>query len=286
MSNHKAIATIAIGDKYLANWKQYCEPGWAGYAEKFGYDLICLKDPLDTSHRAASRSVSWQKCLILRQDFAKRYDQIIWIDSDIMINPAAPDIAANVPLDKIGAVEDLQFRDRRFIDRIFRLWPAGEAVQNFTVKEYYMAWGLPGDCDRFFNGGVLVVSPTNHRELLEHVYFDYEEKADGGRKWHMEQRPLAYEAVRSGSVNWLDQRFNVNLWSVLYEICPFLMNGPMEPLGIVGRVRRRIKRKIEECYRVEAVNAIYQASYFLHFASTIEQMKVIRHQPKHWWDVV
>ena len=53
MKNKKAIVTMAIGEeRYMANWKTYCEPNWRPYADKFGFDLICLNDPLDDSERA------------------------------------------------------------------------------------------------------------------------------------------------------------------------------------------------------------------------------------------
>src|SRR5260370_9191320 len=207
MKNQKAIVTFAIGEKYYTNWKNFCKPNWQAYGEKCGFDLICIDDRLDTSDRASKRSVSWQKCLILSQDVAGSYDKIVWIDSDIMLNACAPDITTGVSLDKVGAVEDQTFSQLVFLKRAFNLWP--EAIINYTPQEYYSNYGLPGDCDRVFNAGVMVLSPQFHRSVLEHVYNYYEEK--GGREWHMEQRPLSYEMVTAGKVHWIDPRFNV-LW--------------------------------------------------------------------------
>ena len=108
------MVTIAIGETYHASWKKSCEPNWKQYADKYKFDLICLEQPLDSSEGARNRSVAWQKCLILGQDFASGYDQIVWIDSDIMINSCAPDITTGVPLDKVGAVQDESFFDGVF----------------------------------------------------------------------------------------------------------------------------------------------------------------------------
>jgi hypothetical protein len=56
MRNQKAIVTLAIGEKYYTSWKTFCEPNWKPYAERYGFDLVCLESPLDTSERARSRS--------------------------------------------------------------------------------------------------------------------------------------------------------------------------------------------------------------------------------------
>jgi hypothetical protein len=34
MNNQKAIVTIAIGEKYVGSWKEYCQPNWQAYAQK------------------------------------------------------------------------------------------------------------------------------------------------------------------------------------------------------------------------------------------------------------
>jgi hypothetical protein len=197
MKNQKAMVTIAIGGSYDANWKKFCEPNWKQYADKYGFDVICLETPLDTSERARLRSASWQKCLILGQDFAQSYDQIVWMDSDIMVNACAPDITVGVPLDKVGAAKDASYYDTVCLKRAYKLWPG--SVINYTPQEYYSNYGLPGDCDKVLNAGVMVLAPRFHRNILEHVYSAYEEK--GGREWHMEMRPLSYELLKAGALD-------------------------------------------------------------------------------------
>ncbi len=304
----KAIVTLALGDRYLSNWKKYCRPGWRRYADRHHYDLIWIETALDKTDRASARSPSWQKCLILSQDWSQKYDQIVWLDSDIMINPGAPDIGIGCPDIWVGAVED-KF-DRMLLNRIYRLWPEDQVVKNYSARQYYENYGLAPDIkdsagiltgmvDRTFNAGVLVLSPKYHRELLEHVYFDYEEKPDGERKWHMEQRPLSYEVVKAGLVAWLDPRFNVNLWSEEYLHYPFFQTDPaFTKKGLIERFLQRLGLRrednrmafLKEIHRsnrnTEAVNAVFQRSFFLHFCSTIDQMALVRQQPAEWWDVL
>ena len=62
------------------------------------------------------------KCLILGQDFAQNYDEIVWIDSDTMINALPPDPAAGVPLDKVDATYEARFSPV-YLKRAFKLWP-------------------------------------------------------------------------------------------------------------------------------------------------------------------
>jgi hypothetical protein len=296
MNYSKAIVTIAIGEQYIFNWKKYCLPSWRRYCDRHGFDLVAIEEPLDSSERGGSRSVAWQKCLILGQEFANSYERIVWVDSDILFNNCAPDVTAGVPVDKVGVVEDLQFSYPNFIRRALRLWGEGEAVINYTAEEYYKQYGLPDDVDRVFNTGVLVLSPKYHRSILEHVYYAYEEK-EGGRKWHMEQRPLAYEIIKSGMAHWIDPRFNVNLWFEEYAHYPFLQRPPSprgpRPTEIGKRIRQKFKTaesraryELQRKLRTEMVNTVFQASYFLHFASRIEEMPLVREHPESWWDVL
>ena len=120
MKNQKAIVTIAIGEKYVGSWKKYCQPNWQAYAHKYGYDLICLEHPLDVSSRAKLRSPAWQKCLILSQGFASDYKTVVWIDSDIVINDNAPDVAIGVPANKVGAVDAYEFSEV-FPKRVYKI---------------------------------------------------------------------------------------------------------------------------------------------------------------------
>src|SRR5580704_15915547 len=284
MNYPKAIVTIAIGKQYVSDWEKYCLQSWRRYCDRHGFDLLPIRETLDTSERASSRSVSWQKCLILSQAFANSYERIVWVDSDILFNDCAPDITAGVPVEKIGVVESCEFSSPHFMKRVFRLWGDGEAVINHSAREYYKQYGLPDDVDRVFNAGVLVLSPKHHRSILEHVYYTYEEK-EGGRKWHMEQRPLAYEVIKSGLAHWIDPRFNVILWSEEYMHYPFLQSPPCPRMPRPKAIVRRIKQKfrtvssrtryaLQRNLRAEMVNTVFQASYFLHFASRTEEMSL------------
>jgi hypothetical protein len=292
----KALVTLAVGRKFEDQVRRICQPTWSQYAERWGYDVICLNQALDASPRAAARSPAWQKCLVLSQPFAREYERIVWLDSDIVINPhTAPDIADGIPIDKVGAVElysaptpDL-YAD--LLRRMYEYWDTlygPVAIKNYTPRDYYLRWGLPYGFDSAANTGVMVLSPRHHREILEHVYHAYEEKAEGGRGvWHMEQRPLSWELMKADAFAWLNPRFNVNWWELKFAYYPFLVQIPSRVFS--SRVRRRLYRLVgyspARPLTVACVNAAFWSSYFLHFTGgqdEIADAQLIDYEAASW----
>ena len=239
--NDKAIVTLAIGKRYSDAWKESCEANWSRYANKNGYDLVCIDTPLDTSERARSRSPAWQKCLILSQAFATRYSRIVWVDADILINSAlrAGYLRHRCRWTRWAPSKRCRFRrpscTGKFCRRLneSRGWRGVPVEENSLGRQYYRNMGLPPDFDQVVQTAVLVLSPTHHRALLEKVYYEYEDK--GGREFHMEMPPLSYELLRANAVHWIDARFNVN-W--IYEaILHYPVSG--EPGPRAGHDRSR-----------------------------------------------
>src|SRR5437870_3310658 len=96
--NHckNAIVSIVIGDRYQTAWDRACKSTWTAYAQKYGYDIVIIQCHLDESDRARARSVSWQKLLVLSQPWARHYERVVWVDSDIVFSKTAPDILKSV----------------------------------------------------------------------------------------------------------------------------------------------------------------------------------------------
>jgi hypothetical protein len=284
MSHSKAIVTIALGEKYLTMWRRVCEANWHAYAQKHGYDLICIDTPLDASERACQRSPSWQKCLILGQDAIR--------NADILINAhTAPSIVDGVPIDKVGAVEALSAPTKEIyvqtLQRQYEFWHSTSLI-NYTGRDYYANWGLLADFDEVVQCGVLVLSPRYHRKLLEETYCKYEEK--GGREWHMEMRPLSYELVRAGAVCWIDYRFNVNWGEQRAMYYPFLLDAGQPgraslAVRVQGKLRRlggapRRRRVSRLCATVAFLN-----SFMLHFGgSDLADMELVDLNVNSWRD--
>jgi hypothetical protein len=253
----KALVTLAVGDAFRRRWLDVCSANWRRYADRHGYDLICLDAPLDDSERAHRRSPAWQKCLILGQPFSLRYDRLVWVDLDILIHPFAPDICDGVPIDRIGAVDEYSIPTpelhRQMLAKCYAAWKdQGVAfVPNATPQEYYTVFGFERGFEQVVQTGAMVLSPAYHRDLLESVYHRYDDKGPG---WNYEMRPLSYEILQAGCAHWIDPRFNY-IWGI-YEALhfPFLTPGSQHP-------------RLAAC-----LDDARQETYFLHFAGRTDLM--------------
>ena len=80
---------------------------------RHGFDLVVITDPLDTSERATGAVPRGRNVSSLALRTSPDYDRVVWVDSDICINPAAPSIADGIPPERIGAVTSTAFHRRR-----------------------------------------------------------------------------------------------------------------------------------------------------------------------------
>jgi hypothetical protein len=48
----QAIVTLTIGSAYAERFEQLCRANGSAYAERHGFDLVVIKEPLDSSERA------------------------------------------------------------------------------------------------------------------------------------------------------------------------------------------------------------------------------------------
>jgi hypothetical protein len=290
----QALVTLTIGAAFQSQWQAVCEPGWRRYADRHGYDLICLDQPLDTSARAQARSPAWQKCLILSQPFSQQYERIVWLDADILINAAlAPDIAAFVPRDRVGAVASYDAPSRELYAaanaRNTAYWRARGATVELdeTPAQYYARHGVPqAQHDQVVQTGVLVLSPAHHRDALEATYSAYEQRADWD--FQHEMPPLSHELLQREAVHWLDYRFNL-VW-LLYALMhyPFLFHT-QRPRARRRRLARLLDRqlkvdRLQDTRRACATAAFYN-SYFLHFAASFASAAWVDQSVSDWREI-
>ncbi|CAK0769255.1 conserved hypothetical protein [Gammaproteobacteria bacterium] len=261
-SSNRAIVTLLIGNSYLSDWMRVAQKSWERYASAYGYDLIVISEPLDDSLISKSRSPAWQKCLILSQPWSFLYDHIIWLDADIIIHPNAPDILQGVPIEKIGGVFDCDHLseidqrirlERRAVPSHFRKPSSGvtlemslEDLRRFNNDVYRHTEGIETDVSSIINTGVLVLSPTYHRSLLERVY-QYPERCRG-----QEQHPLSFEILSRGLFHRLNPRFNWLLFPILQIHFPSLSESAFQ--GVLSP------------FLNEILAHEYNNSFFYHFA--------------------
>ena len=166
MGFNRAIVTIAVGKRFNRMVNKICRENWELYAAKYGYELIVIDELLDNSERGRSRCAAWQKCLILSQKWSDKYERIVWIDTDILINPNAPDICDGIAEDKIGAVNEFTSPTRESynlaLSRMYEHWTnlKYNPVINYGAKEYYKSFGIDCDFEEGFWG-----YPEHHEDI-------------------------------------------------------------------------------------------------------------------------
>ena len=261
----RALVTLAVGERYLQMFDRYCRGTWHAYAERHHMDLVVLPRALDDSPRAQSRSVSWQKCLVLSAPEIAPYEQVVWVDADILINPMSPDVGRDVPVDRIGAADEYATPTKEdyeiLLRRKYAQWSAaGEPyISNLTPTEYHTQFGLEGHFDSVVQAGVLVISPRFHRDLLEHVYRHYEDK--GAPEWNFEMRPLSYEILTNRLEHWISPKFNMPWASLRALYYPFVDRLSLIDKGLRKSGLRHGSRLSRKCATTAFLN-----NYFLHFS--------------------
>jgi hypothetical protein len=259
-----ALVTLAIGEDYATRFERLCRKNWVAYAERHSFDLVVFKQPLDDSPRAQGRSPAWQKCLVLGASEVASYDRVAWVDSDILINPMAPSVFDSVPVERIGVTDEHAFPHPQARQAILRDIVAAAPETGELDKRFWRAWqdagawheyfGLPGGQRHIVQTGVMVLSPRHHREMLEHVYYSYEDR--GPKSFNYEMRPLSFEMQGRNLHHLMDARFNALVWWLF-----LYLSGDKAPMS-----GAELQRFLAD---------IYRRSYFLHFAGTAHLMPLL-----------
>jgi hypothetical protein len=283
----KAIVTLAVGERYKTVFEQYCRDNWQSYCNKFGFELLVLTERLDISKRASARSMSWQKLLILSQDWSSNYDQIVWVDSDIIINShLAGDITAGLPLECIGGVDQYAIPTREIFDislgKLYESWRANNVsfLANRSPGTYYTNRGIPGaHLDKVMQGGVFVCAPEFHKDLLEKIYYEYEDESGGG---NYENPAMSFEILQAGVIKWLPVIFNFCVINIIPAFYPGVFyKRPSFVQNMYGRMVGKLTGKSNSGkpsrQEAMALKAIYDLSAFMHFASCVDLMPKMKY---------
>lgn len=269
----RAIVTMLVGDRYISEWDQYCRNNWLAYGKRHDCDVVVLTEPVLPSAVTRERTLHWQKLLIPSLPALRQYQQVAWLDGDILINSShAPSIFESHDPERIGVVDILpRMRQRldgmtveqRWVYLLLRAqsiskdqpW-AGMAAYESGFGNPYASDGLEPAPKEFINTGVLVFNPERHAAFFRTVFKKYPRNSRNG---DFEQTPLSFEILASGQAQLLDSRFNT-IWALeAAHHYPFLF-GPrfIRPTPQDWREWQWLAR---QC----VTNAFFN-SYFLHFA--------------------
>jgi hypothetical protein len=221
-----AIVSIVFGEPYQTNWSAACKNTWTAYADKHGFDIVIVTYRIDTSERARSRSLSWQKLLILDQPWAHHYERLVWVDADIVFSKTAPNILNAVPdRRKIGisvGYDQLSAYERQiFVERLVKVSYGdvnAELLWKFFQQNNFKEYGITSESGLMFNAGVMVLSAQEHNGLLLRVYGN----EDRGRLY--EQPYLSHILISENAYHKISPRFNWGVLELIVLQYPQLLN--------------------------------------------------------------
>ena len=127
------------------------------YAKRIGADFIVIDGRYSSPVNADPKSHAWYRIVHMRDMLTEKYDRLLYMDTDIVINPNCPNIFDEVPEDSIGFV--LDGRDTR---------PFGRDDIWKYVENINKAWGDLGWRKTYTCGGVIVVSRMHCDIFLPH----------------------------------------------------------------------------------------------------------------------
>ncbi len=220
------------------------------------------------------------------EESVNKYDRVVWVDADVLINSAnAPCIVEGVAVDKVGVAPEWATPNEQLSaearDRLFETWGI---MDEKNERGTYAKYGIPAQFDRIVQDGIMVLSQSHHRWILEKVYHECEETGFGEMPW------LSYELLKADCVQWLDPRFSTvgSVHKALYY--PFLLHKPHTKPSFFNRIKgkllskgrpgRLVDRRASECATTALIN-----TFFLHFAGTAREMRLVDLEATSWRDL-
>lgn len=115
--NSKALVTLAVGDFYT-QMAAITHPLMKAYADRCGVDFVVIGErKVNTIYNLDERYEKFQL-----YDLIDQYDQIVFVDTDILVSPTTPSLFDLVPVDRFAAVSEAKFskapRDIRLTQQV------------------------------------------------------------------------------------------------------------------------------------------------------------------------
>jgi hypothetical protein len=263
--NKAAIVTIAIGERFVANWQRLSLDAAVNYGVKYGFDVVLITYHLDDSEYGMKRSASWQRLLVLDQPWSDRYDRIVWTDADVVIHPSAPNI-----LEYSGEPWQVSLTGTRMSAAekqiyIERLWGTfvhpdqGDRIWDLHHEQYFSMCGITQTHNQMFNSGVMVLSPGHHNDMMKECYF-----ADGVESRLYEQPLLCHAIAERKLARPISPRFNWGVYETLFLYFP-------------NHVREKLPEDVPLKLVKYLVRRDFDNAYFFHFYGTPLIMELMSH---------
>lgn len=251
-----AIVTFVIGEKYQQMYDQFFRPSVESYCKKFDIELKLITEPL--GEFTEKQSLCCQKLLLCSQEWAKEYDAICWMESDILISPNALNIFDEVTDNKILFAEDENnfeywsyLKRNNRCDTDFNMYKSTENMRNIikSSKAHDDSIDFTDEDDmsnvKHINEGICVFQPKYHAEYLKKLYdchtfgtVNQRGKDDTflaiGETWWW------YKVMKDGMHRYISDKFN-RTW-------PYYRRTKLEPFDDPQTLIIPIKNYIETSY--------------------------------------
>jgi hypothetical protein len=260
--NNDYIITIAIGNKFFNDWNKYAKPLWKKYCTNHSLGLIVVtKDLIDKKNKYWKKA-TWQKMLL--GSFFKntniKINNICYLDTDILVNPNAPNIFNFHDSNKISLISQvnnlpynldlirrtISFNRKFFYCKKYKL----DSSLFMNIEQIYKFHNLKPQKD-FACAGVIVFNLKKFSPVMKEWFFKYKKNiktlSGGG-----DEPIFNYEMFNTKKVKLLDYKFQA-LW--IYEMAfkyKFLYEYKTKKNAI-----------IKKC-----IESSLENSYFLHFAGS------------------
>lgn len=256
------LATIAIGEDYLKPFMEYALHTWQMYAERHDLGIIVFDEDLIPRDHPKWKKANWQKFMIAHElaRAGVRVHDVCHLDTDILINPQAPDVFSGHDSTRIGVVSQ-RSRLPYPLDGVLRR--IAFLRNRYFSASYPLDSGLFAELDQVYRfsslepqpdyacSGVFLFNPECHGSLFLDYFNEFDASVitptSGGEELHFN-----YLVQSLGRDEWLDYRFQC-LW--MYEVAwkyPFLYT---------------LDRKDDDLIR-RCIEASLSTNYFLHFAGS------------------
>ena len=255
------FCTLAIGEKYVKNFKKYTFKNFKIYCKKNDIGLFVItKDLLDKKSNYWKKP-EWQKLIAPKMLYSKfkNIKNICMIDTDILINTESPNIfnfhksntisvisiRKYMPYDWRETTRKMAFLRKKYYSKKYPL----DSALNISIQNLYKFHNLSPQNDEFC-AGVYIISKNNFNVLSDFFFkFDKNVKSitNGGEQTHFN-----YFIQKNLKLNILDYKFQAQWVFEMANYYPFLYSK-----------KYNSSKLVKEC----VLNSLFN-NFFLHFAGS------------------
>lgn len=270
----QAMVTTAIGGTYLKDFVEFSLPTWKLYARRHGLGIVVFSDGSVSEETLAGFNGSWFKLLLpeLIAQQIPQIERIALIDTDIIVNLAAPNLFDATPEGCVGVVPEFSPDPRRDVESKKRVaflrnkyysnsYPL-DSLLFASAEQVYAEEGFEPRRESFC-AGLLVIDVSFATQFSS--WFGEAKNSDQGKAVAWEQTFLNYKVLTQLPHHWLDSKFQV-IWNM--EMA--LFHPSLYQLGDLSN------SEIAENCVADTLNRVH----FLHFAGSWPESTAWRNSPQ------